>query len=293
MQQSSEEVDLRRLERVRLLALAREPRLAMQLGFVSSLRDQMLGTMPAGHARLGLSSLYYPPPMAASTMGNLLAHPTMLQLPPPLPLSVTRGLVQSTGPGFDYTKGELTGPPPTSSPKGMLAQQEVAPCFAAEEDLQARYENESELPAGFKPGPNSVIIGRKKNCYTSAGNLRLRDICLMRLPAYSKCTKKKDKSEIVTDVVKHVRDSCPAGGAFMKRNSSGRWSEVKDVVARERVASIFRDFLHDQYRSSSKSKVAKRREMRVTQFVKTPGAEEEDSQMEVAEDDVHSETSAL
>lgn len=134
-----------------------------------------------------------------------------------------------------------------------------------------KYEHENALPDDFKPGPNSVIIGRKKNCYTSVGNLRLRDICLMRLPAYSKCGKKKDKSEIVSDIVKLIRDSCPRGGAFVKRDASGKWHEVKDVVARERVASIFRDFLHDQYRSSSKSKVAKRREKRVIQILKPSG----------------------
>jgi len=133
-----------------------------------------------------------------------------------------------------------------------------------------KYQHENALADDFKPGPNSVIIGRKKNCYTSVGNLRLRDICLLRLPAYSKCGKKKDKSEIVTDIVKLIRDSCPRGGAFVKRDASGKWHEVKDVVARERVASIFRDFLHEQYRSSSKSKVAKRREKRVTKFLKSP-----------------------
>lgn len=119
------------------------------------------------------------------------------------------------------------------------------------------------LPVDFEPGQHSVIIGRTKKCYTSVGNLRLRDICLMHLPAYSKCTKKKDKSQVVSDIMQLIRESCPEGGAFIKKDGSGRWHEVRDVIARERVASIFRDFLHDQYRSSSKSKVEKRREKRI------------------------------
>jgi hypothetical protein len=274
----SEEDDIRRLERVRLLAAAREPRLAMQLGY-ASLHDMLRVPFNAQlQSPLASSGLYYPPSLAGSTLG-LATHPSLLhRLPPPLPISVTRGFVQGTGSpvGLEYNRTinaneELTGKLPASS----THHQDVTPYSA--EDIQARYDNERELPPSFKPGPNSVIIGRKKNCYTSVGNLRLRDICLMRLPAYSKCTKKKDKSEIVTDVVKLIRDSCPAGVAFVKRDSAGRWSEVKDVVARERVASIFRDFLHDQYRSSSKSKVAKRREMRVTHYMKPPGAEEEGS----------------
>lgn len=174
--------------------------------------------------------------------------------------------MQSSGRGLDYSSsGKLSNTSASSLNKND--QQPTKESTPTAEDLHAQYERENELPDDFKPGRNSVIIGRKKNCYTSVGNLRLRDICLLRLPAYSKCTKKKDKSEIVSDVVKIVRESCPKGGAFVKLNSKGTWSEVKDVVARERVASIFRDFLHDQYRSSSKSKVAKRREMRVVEIL--------------------------
>lgn len=133
-----------------------------------------------------------------------------------------------------------------------------------------------KLPRDFEPSDNSVIIGRTKQCYTSPGNLRLRDLCLAHLPAYSNCTKKKDKSQFVSDIVQMTRERCPEGGAFVKKeHSSGRWVEVKDVVARERVASIFRDFLHDQYRSSSKSKVAKRREKRVNEILKEEEEEEQ------------------
>lgn len=119
------------------------------------------------------------------------------------------------------------------------------------------------LREDFEPGQYSVIIGRTKKCYTSVGNLRLRDLCLMHLPTYSKCSKKKDKSQVVSEIMQLVRESCPDGGAFIKKDDAGRWHEVREVIARERVASIFRDFLHDQYRSSSKSKVEKRREKRV------------------------------
>lgn len=152
-----------------------------------------------------------------------------------------------------------------------------------QQELKDSYCREDELPEDFSPGPNSVIIGRKKNCYTSAGNLRLRDICLMRLPGYSKCTKKKDKSEIVTSVVKIVRDKCPRGGSFVKQDSNGKWHEVKDVVARERVASLFRDFLHDHYRSSSKSKVAKRRQKRATEFMVVRNKAPENSGLDIEE----------
>ena len=53
------------------------------------------------------------------------------------------------------------------------------------------------------------------------------------------------------------------GGAFIKF-TEGRWWEVDLKAAREKVSSVFRDFLHDKYRSSSKSKMAKRKDMRLS-----------------------------
>ena len=269
MQHSEEE--RRQLERARLLAASRamEARLPMQFGYNDQLSLSISLDMPyrsSLQSPLAAMCSYFRNPLAVSGTGLFSQHASMSQHhlpPPPLTLSVTRGLAQSTRlpVEFDYARGDLTADKLHASSK---EDDRLQPILRAEA-LKLSYENENELPAGFKPGPNSVIIGRKKNCYTSMGNLRLRDICLMKLPAYSKCSKKKDKSDIVTDVVQIVRDSCPTGGAFVKQDeTTGKWSEVKDIVARERVASIFRDFLHGQYRSSSKSKVAKRREMRVT-----------------------------
>ena len=41
----------------------------------------------------------------------------------------------------------------------------------------------------------------------------------------------------------------------------GRWYEVDDSVAREKVGYVFRDLLADRYESSSKSKVAKKMQL--------------------------------
>jgi hypothetical protein len=109
-------------------------------------------------------------------------------------------------------------------------------------DNASRFTGEKPLPTYFQPGPNTVIIGRKKHCYTSMGNLRLRDIVLLRLLSYSKCSK-KEKTDIVSGIVDMVRDACPGGmGAFVKCDNEGRWFEVSEIIARDRVASIYRDF---------------------------------------------------
>lgn len=49
------------------------------------------------------------------------------------------------------------------------------------------------------------------------------------------------------------------------RFQKGCWYEVGDSIAREKVGAMLRDFLHTQYRSSTKSKIARRRERRLSQ----------------------------
>jgi hypothetical protein len=44
----------------------------------------------------------------------------------------------------------------------------------------------------------------------------------------------------------------------VKHLKNGQWYAVDDLTAREKVGYVFRDLLSDQYRSSSKSKVARR-----------------------------------
>jgi hypothetical protein len=135
--------------------------------------------------------------------------------------------------------------------------------IATSKGRSPRFNGERLLPQLFQPSPSSVVCGRGKECYASVGNLRLREVVLLFLPKYSKATRKKEKTEIVTAVMEHVRDSCPGQiGAFIKCDKTGRWYEVSDHVARERISSIFRDFLHPVYRSSSKSRVSRRQLIR-------------------------------
>merc|ERR1719281_327531 len=46
-----------------------------------------------------------------------------------------------------------------------------------------------------------------------------------------------------------------------KSKDDGRWYQVDDSVAREKVGYVFRDLLADRYESSSKSKVAKKMQL--------------------------------
>lgn len=119
--------------------------------------------------------------------------------------------------------------------------------------------DEKPLPQDFKISNNTVIIGRGRFPRENKGNIRLREIAKQYLQQYSKATEKKTKSEIVLRVISTIHES--EDGMFVRfRRASGnpQWYQVDNSVAREKVGYIFRDLLADRYRSSSKSKVAKR-----------------------------------
>ena len=117
----------------------------------------------------------------------------------------------------------------------------------------------SILPLAFKPSLSTVIVGRGKDCKTAPGNVKLRELATNFLVRYCKANGKSEKSEILTEIVRMVRESCPNGGAFVKKGDGGRWIELDDHGAREKVGYVLRDLLHDKYRSSSQSKTIRRR----------------------------------
>ena len=279
--------ELRRLE---LLRLSHRNHLPMHLTGAFGLPPSQGTPFQRGpianlNAQLSGQSFFYP----GASLPQLISGSGMLQNH--LSLASTRRMLEASNRGLSYFSSLASGLPtshlsfnsPTDSKLalssilrgdiGVTAKpQEPATKLPEATDhhrkstpnVEVLYNPEGALlREDFEPGQYSVIIGRTKKCYTSVGNLRLRDLCLMHLPTYSKCSKKKDKSQVVSEIMQLVRESCPDGGAFIKKDDAGRWHEVREVIARERVASIFRDFLHDQYRSSSKSKVEKRREKRV------------------------------
>jgi hypothetical protein len=113
------------------------------------------------------------------------------------------------------------------------------------------------LPSGFLPETNSVICGRGKACTTAAGNRRLSVIVEHHLNAYSDAKTKVEKSSIVSKIMEATKQG-KIRGCFV-RYEEGAWWEVDESVAREKVGSLLRDSLHTQYRSSTKSKLARRK----------------------------------
>jgi hypothetical protein len=124
------------------------------------------------------------------------------------------------------------------------------------------------LPSDFKPAPYSVIIGRGKESKEAIGNRRLRVLASTFMDKYADAINKTEKSKIVSSLVTMVRDACPTG-AFIKLGKDGRWFEVEEAVAREKVGYTFRELLGGTYRSSSFSKVARRNQQRSSQETQT------------------------
>ena len=117
------------------------------------------------------------------------------------------------------------------------------------------------LPIEFTPTPYSVICGRGKVCTDAIGNRRLKIIASMFLDKYAAANTREEKSVIVTEIMDIVEDACPDKNAAFIRYNEGRWWRVESMAAREKVGALLRDCLHSKYRSSSKSKQAKRRRM--------------------------------
>ncbi|CAB9502861.1 Nitrilase family, member 2 [Seminavis robusta] len=112
------------------------------------------------------------------------------------------------------------------------------------------------LPPDFRPSNYTVLVGRTRECQEHAGNRRLRAIVNAHLQQYNEAPDKLEKTAIVTEVYNQVR-AATAIGHFVKLEK-GRFYEVGERTARERIGAMFRDSLSCKYKSSAKNKVAAR-----------------------------------
>jgi flagellar biosynthesis GTPase FlhF len=130
------------------------------------------------------------------------------------------------------------------------------------------------LPFHFIPGPLDVICARGKAAKTHEGNQRYQDTIEHYIERYVKVHCKLQKMAIISEIVTLVRLKSPLGG-FVKLKTDGRWYEVGDHFAREKVSQSLRDSLHALYRSSCRSKTV-RRAMKRKQELVVANDDEED-----------------
>ena len=146
--------------------------------------------------------------------------------------------------------------PPSTGPSMLIPKLPVTFNFFKN---PKKKQTNAPLPLDFQPFPYSVICGRGKACSEAVGNRRLKIIASTFLEKYANASNKEEKSSIVTEIIDIIEDACPdQRGTFIRLND-GRWWVVDTMVAREKVGSLLRDMLHNKYKSSSKSKQARRR----------------------------------
>lgn len=116
------------------------------------------------------------------------------------------------------------------------------------------------LPVDFQPSDYTIICGNKRRHFNSPGNSRLRVLVQSFIPQFSQAEGKFEKGLIVSKVMNMVKEACPVG-AFVA-NEKGRWWQVSERTSREKVGSLFRDFLANKYKSSAQNKIARRKSKR-------------------------------
>lgn len=131
------------------------------------------------------------------------------------------------------------------------------------------------LPQNFCPTDRSVLLGHKKEFRTSPGNRYLKSLCEQFKNSYDTADR-EGKSDIVSTILTAIYRQCPVG-AFL-RYKDGRYYEVEDLLARDKIASDLRNFLPGKYRSSQKKRFENAAEGRLKAPISpTPSGEKEDA----------------
>jgi hypothetical protein len=123
-------------------------------------------------------------------------------------------------------------------------------------------DNMTPLSYCFSPSSSDVIVGTGREAKLHTGNDTFLELLKHDyLEKYSSAKCKLEKTMIISEIVNAVRERSPTQTGFVKRNQDG-WYQVEDHLAREKVSQSLRNLLHNQYRSSVKSKKQRRCIMR-------------------------------
>lgn len=125
--------------------------------------------------------------------------------------------------------------------------------------------NSRFLPESFEPTDNEVILGRGKQIASHKGNKLYKEIVLSHIKEYSAAQTKALKSSILSHIVNKIRANSAFQAGFIKQDgTTGRWMIAEDSAARIATAQIFRDALHDNYKSSKHFKQQRRQDRKGT-----------------------------
>lgn len=121
-------------------------------------------------------------------------------------------------------------------------------------------ETKRRLSKNFAPETDTVVLGKGNIPKTNFGNLKLKGIVMDTLMEYASGERRK-KIAVISRIIRHVTAHNYSTTGFVKFEDDNWW-EMTERDARVKITALFRDCLHDQYRSSSSSKVKRRQELR-------------------------------
>lgn len=99
--------------------------------------------------------------------------------------------------------------------------------------------NPTPLPDPFEPRDQDVCCGRGKRNWNHTGNIQFRNLIQSNVDAYISAPTKTDKTSVVMGIVDQVRKG---GSLFVKQDEdTGRWYDIGDSLAREKVGHSLRD----------------------------------------------------
>jgi hypothetical protein len=115
-----------------------------------------------------------------------------------------------------------------------------------------RQHKRASLPIGYTPGNLDVCCGRGKRNWNHAGNVYFRNVIRNNVDRYIAAPSKNDKTLVVISIVDEIRGQ---GGRFLKEDSCGRWYDIGDAQARDKVGHSLRDQVTAQSRQKNKKEV--------------------------------------
>ena len=148
-----------------------------------------------------------------------------------------------------------TPPSPPGSPSSNSRNTEETLSLPA---LVIPTSNKVPLPQWFKDSKTTVVIGKGHLPRRTPGNQLLRQMIRDRVEDYQQ-RNRRGRADIVSDIYASIQRLNPDGRYFGNFTLDGEWCEAKEHSARDKIAATFRDCLSHLYKSSTKSKVAKRR----------------------------------
>ena len=98
----------------------------------------------------------------------------------------------------------------------------------------------TQMPLNFVPSSYDILCGKGRNCIQNVGNQRLRVQIDMNIQRYKKARNKYEKTLIVSEIVEAARSYHPTRKGHFVRQESGRWVEIGDKAAREKIGHTIR-----------------------------------------------------